>query len=174
MSAIDDKYNQLGGPSGWLGAPFDAGAGSGEGPSGNGGRERDFVNGTIVWTQQTGAHEVHGNIRLKWAQLGGSRGFLGFPVTDETGTPDGVGRYNHFQGGSIYWTPQTGAHEVHGGIREKWASLGWERSSLRYPMSDEQASNVPGGRLSQFQGGSIYWTPNGATEVRPSTKIDDN
>jgi uncharacterized protein with LGFP repeats len=25
---------------------------------------------------------------------------LGYPVTDETGTPDGHGRYNHFQGGT--------------------------------------------------------------------------
>jgi hypothetical protein len=30
MSAIDDKYAQLGGPRGVLGRPFDAGAGSGE------------------------------------------------------------------------------------------------------------------------------------------------
>ena len=55
---------------------------------------------------------------------------LGYPVTDESGTPDHVGRFNHFEGGSIYWTPQTGAHEVHGAIRALWASLGWERSGL--------------------------------------------
>ena len=47
------------------------------------------------------------------------RGFLHYPVTDETGTPDGVGRFNHFEGGSIYWTPGTGAKEVHGAIRDQ-------------------------------------------------------
>jgi hypothetical protein len=67
-----------------------------------------------------------------------------------------VGRYNHFQRGSIYWTPSTGAHEVHGSIRTKWASLGWERSVLGYPITDEYS--VTGGRESDFQGGFLRWT----------------
>src|SRR5215207_7282221 len=66
------------------------------------------------WSPQTGEHDVHGAILEKWASLGWERGFLGYPLTDETITPDGIGRYNHFQGGSVYWTPTTGAHEVHG------------------------------------------------------------
>ena len=40
---------------------------------------------------------------------------LGYPTTDESGTPDHIGRYNHFAGsggGSIYWTRTTGAHAV--------------------------------------------------------------
>ena len=113
---------------------------------------------------------VYGAIGEKWAQLGGEGGFLGAPVTDETGTPDGVGRYNHFQGGSIYWTPQTGAHEVHGAIRDRWQSMGWETSRLRYPTSDERG--MSGGRYSQFQEGRIDWTPEGGTEVHYSNSID--
>ena len=46
---------------------------------------------------------VIGDIREKWLSLGGASSFLGQPLTDELTTPDGVGRYNHFQGGSIYW-----------------------------------------------------------------------
>ncbi len=65
---------------------------------------------------------------------------------------------------SIYWTPQTDAHEVHGAIRDKWASLGWERSRLRYPVSDERG--FPGERVSEFEGGVIVWTPAGGAEVR--------
>src|SRR5262245_59558107 len=104
MSAIDDKYNALGGPGGFLGHPFDAGAGSGEMETRNRrGRFRDFQNGSIYWSPATQAHEVHGAIRVKWAGLRGTDGFLGFPTTDETGTPDGRGRYNHFEHGSIYW-----------------------------------------------------------------------
>jgi uncharacterized protein with LGFP repeats len=113
---------------------------------------------------------VIGAIRGKWLQLGGSASFLGEPLTDETTTPDGVGRFNHFQGGSIYWTPTTGAHEVHGAIRDKWASMGWERSSLRYPTSDEQA--VPGGRRGYFQGGFINWTPAGGAIAEGPHGID--
>ena len=167
MSAIDDKYLSLGGPGGFLGQPIDAGAGNQEMNTADGrGRCRDFERGSIYWTPQTGAHEVHGDIRIKWAQLGGERSFLGFPMTDELGTPDGRGRFNHFEGGSIYWTPETHAHEVHGAIRDKWASMGWERSRMGYPISDEKGSPDGRGRFSNFQGGAILWTPEGGTEVR--------
>jgi uncharacterized protein with LGFP repeats len=108
---------------------------------------------------------VYGAIGEKWAQLGGEGSFLGLPLTDETATPDGVGRYNHFQGGSIYWTPQTGAHEVHGAIRDLWARTGWEGGRLRYPTSDERSSGGRG-RYSQFQGGSIVWTPEDGADLR--------
>jgi uncharacterized protein with LGFP repeats len=63
---------------------------------------------------------VIGAIRDKWLALGGPSSFLGQPLTDELGTPDGVGRFNHFQGGSIYWTPTIGAHRrqaAHGAAR---------------------------------------------------------
>ena len=156
MSEIDDKYRSLGGPRSFLGSPFDAGAGTEEQATGKG-RIRDYENGSILWSPQTGAHEVHGDIRVKWAQHRGTRGILGFPTSDEMGTPDGRGRYNHFVGGSIYWTPSTGAHEVHGAIRDKWASLGWERSRLGYPITDE-LDGGNGHRHSRFEGGTITWT----------------
>jgi hypothetical protein len=58
-----------------------------------------------------------GPVRDKWAELGWEQSFLGYPLTDEMPTPDGIGRYNHFSGGSIYWHPDTGAHEVPGAIQ---------------------------------------------------------
>ena len=131
------------------------------------GRFNHFQGGSIYWTQKTGAHEVHGHIRNKWAALGWERSPLGYPTTDETVTPDGIGRFSHFQGGSIYWTQNTGAHEVHGHIRNKWAALGWEKSALGYPLSDELATPDGLGRYNRFQRGSIYWTEKtGAHEVR--------
>jgi len=91
-----------------------------------------------VVESSAGAFEVHGAIRDKYLALGAEASILGYPRTDESGTPDGVGRFNHFQGGSIYWTPGTSAHEVHGLIRELWSSLGWETNpQLGYPISDE-------------------------------------
>ncbi|MDP8932040.1 MAG: DUF1929 domain-containing protein, partial [Actinomycetota bacterium] len=87
-------------------------------------------------------------------------GPLGYPLTDERPTPDGVGRYNHFERGSIYWTPATGAHEVHGAIRGLWeAEL---TADLGYPTSDEQwtpEGTMPPHRVrfSAFQHGSVYW-----------------
>ena len=90
----------------------------------------------IYFTPTDGAHEVHGDIRAKYNAVGGPSGALGLPVTDETGTPDGVGRYNHFQGGSVYWTPHTGPMIVRGRVRDLWASQGWERGALGYPVAD--------------------------------------
>jgi LGFP repeat-containing protein len=155
MTAIDDKYAALGGSGGFLGQPTSPEQAL---PDGRG-RHRDYQHGLIYWSPETGAHAVYGSIGQKWAELGRESGFLGYPVTDETGTPDGHGRYNHFQHGSIYWTLDSGAYEIHGLIREKWASLGWERSFLGYPLTDETSTPDRHGRYNHFQGGSIYWTP---------------
>ena len=119
-----------------------------------------------------GFQQVYGEIGKKWQKLGGMNGFLGAPLTDETGTPDGIGRYNHFQGGAIYWTPATGAHEVHGAIRDKWASLGRERSFLGYPITDEFRDGIY--RRSNFQHGYIRWSPQRGAEVPGSQEGDVN
>lgn len=162
MSMIDQKYQQLGGTTGFLGSPKGPEQSAPDGT----GRFRHYQHGSSYWHPSTGAHEVHGAIREKWSQLGWERSFLGYPKTDETATPDRQGRYNHFQGGSIYWHPFTGAHEVHGAILAKWAKLGWERSFLGYPQIDETATPDGKGRYNHFQGGSIYWHPDhGAFEV---------
>jgi hypothetical protein len=157
--AIRVKYLALGGPTGFLGYPTTDETGTPDGV----GRFNNFSNsGSIYWSPSTGAWSIHGAIRAKYLKLGGPTSFLGYPITDETGTPDGIGRFNHFSsndgwGASIYWTRATGAWSVHGAIRAKWASMGWERSCLGYPVSDE--FGVPGGRRSNFQHGSITWTP---------------
>ena len=119
MSDIDVKYAALGGPAGWLGPATTAELVAPDGI----GHYRHYRSGSIYWSPASGAHEVHGLIRDRWASLGWERSFLGYPLTDETMTPDRIGRYNHFQGGSIYWTPATNAYEMHGTIRGKWASL---------------------------------------------------
>ena len=68
-----------------------------------------------------------------------AQGFLGPPTTDERVTPNSLGSYRHYQGGSIdsEFADQV-AHEVHGLIRDKWATLGWENSFLGFPITDEQ------------------------------------
>src|SRR5688572_15140022 len=76
-------------------------------------------------------------IDIKYAELGGETGLLGAPQTDELIAPDNTGHYRHYQNGSIYWSPDSGAWEVHGLIRDKWSEYGWELSFLGYPLSDE-------------------------------------
>ena len=110
---------------------------------------------------------VRGYIGLRYNALGGAGGFLGAALTPERATPTRPGRYNHFQGGSIYWSADTGAWEVHGQIRDRWASMGWENSPLGFPLSNENP--IAGGAFSIFQGGNVYWSPStGAREVRGS------
>jgi LGFP repeat len=86
----------------------------------------------------------------KYASLNGARGFLGESVTDELTAPDGVGRYRHYHGGSIYWSPTTGAHQTHGLIRADWAA-GWERGLLGHPTADENLTPDGAGRFNSFQ-----------------------
>jgi LGFP repeat len=113
--------------------------------------------------------EIHGAIYQKWADYGGIN--WGVPSTDETKTPDGVGRFNHFEKGqSIYWTPSTGAHVIYGAIKEHWASLGWEKSFLGYPITDESdLVGVANGRFNNFEHGQIAWSPTSGANVSSTT-----
>jgi hypothetical protein len=165
--AIYQKYVELGGPGGGLGYPLT----DEKGGAGGAGRYNRFQHGSIAWHPQIGAHEVHGDIHAKWASLGHES--YGYPFTDESPAARG-GRFNHFRafrgdGGfedkSIHWTPDTGAHETHGLIRDKWAEMGWEHGYLGFPISDEMdlPEGLPmlDGRVSRFQNGIIVWTPGG-------------
>jgi uncharacterized protein with LGFP repeats len=113
-----------------------------------------FQGGSIYYSAATGAHWTTGAIRDRWAALGWERG-MGFPTIDDTATPGGKGYYNHFQGGSVYWSPATGAHAVRGAFRETWASMGWENSWLGFPTRDEYP--VDGGLRMEFEGGTLTW-----------------
>ena len=92
------------------------------------------------------------DIDVKYAALGGPAGWLGPATTAELVAPDGIGHYRHYRSGSIYWSPATGAHEVHGLIRDRWASLGWERSFLGYPLTDETTTPDRIGREEHREG----------------------
>jgi hypothetical protein len=157
------KWRALGSETGRLGFPT-----TDELPTSDGrGRLNHFQNGSIYWTPQTGAQSINGAIRQTWVNVQAERGPLRYPTTDELPTPDGRGRFNHFQAGSIYWSPSTGAHAIYGAIRANWASLGWERSALGYPITSERGTADGRGRYNHFQTGSIYWTSaTGAREIR--------
>ena len=127
-----------------------------------GGKAQDFRGGRAYWSAETGAHVLFGRIGAAYAEAGGPDSWLGFPVTGEQATPDGVGRYVHFQNGSIYWTPETDAQAVPKDMVDAWAEIGWEAGDLGYPVG---APKEMGGKLvQQFQRGYIvrngdkaYW-----------------
>jgi hypothetical protein len=134
------------------------------------GRTQQFEGGMISFHPDTGAHAVFGAIGERWIQIG--RENFGYPTTDETVTRDRRGRFNHFRTvqvpekpeASIYWTPQTGAHAVFGGIRAKWMELNAEMGRLGYPVSAERGHQ--GGRIQQFERGSLFWTPQAGVVVQ--------
>ncbi|WP_176547787.1 LGFP repeat-containing protein [Bacillus pseudomycoides] len=94
-------------------------------------------------------------------------GYTGTPITAELPTSDRVGRFRHYRNAegvwSIHWHPETGAHEAHGAVRDKWASLGWER--FGYPTVDTLSTGR--GSRQRFKAvhlpgkpeAAIIWTP---------------
>jgi len=131
------------------------------------GRFSNFEKGSIYWHPLTNAFEIHGQIRSKWLQLGGTN--FGYPVSDEWQLMGGGLAFNDFRdvvhGGtdaSIYWAPDTGAHEVRGAIRQRWLQLGGYQSYLGYPVGGTEGWTDPmnnnTGFINRFQYGSIAWT----------------
>jgi uncharacterized protein with LGFP repeats len=114
--------------------------------------------------------DVIGAIRQKWLAIG-AEGFTGPALDIERPTSDGVGRAQFFQNGLvIYWHPSIGAHEVHGAIRVAWEGMGFERSRLGYPTSDETGPRSH--RRNNFQHGFIDWTPQRGAQVHGPVVID--
>lgn len=85
---------------------------------------------------------------------------LGDPVTDERTCPDGVGKNRVYQGGDaiIYWTPKTPAAAVSGENLKKYAQIGYEKSILGYPITNEVKIRNEG-TYQRFQKGNMYYTP---------------
>lgn len=106
------------------------------------------------WTVKAGA------IQLKWMELGGAASVVGEPVSGEYPVAGGVAQ--DYTRGRIYWSPSTGAREVHGGILERYLALGGP-GALGLPVGDEEG--VRGGARSRFQRGHLYWTSSYGTKL---------
>ncbi|MEV0764476.1 hypothetical protein [Nocardia sp. NPDC050435] len=150
--AIEVEFDRAGG-AGVLGEPT-----APEADAAAGGKFQTFANNAaIYWTGETGAHALAGPIRNKWGALGYETGALRYPVTSVAATPAGNGEFVQFQGGSIYYSVGTDAHQIGGFIRDKWGQLGWENGPLGFPLSDE-AAGAKGSRYNMFPGGVVYWS----------------
>lgn len=117
------------------------------------GRAQEFTDGTVFWSPATGAHGLRGRIGGRYAALGGPASWLGFPTSEEIATPDGAGRYQVFEHGTIHWHPLTGAQPVPVDFLEPWGALGWEQGRMGFPLSAPVRG--PEGVVQQFVGGYI-------------------
>ena len=163
---IRDGYGRLGWEGGRLGFPTS----DEQATSSRRGRYQEFEGGTVYWAPWSGAHALGGAIEEEYDAYYSStfeccpdgEEVLGFPITSEIRTPNGRGAYNHFQWGSIYWSPATGAHAVHGEIRDIWGRLGWENGRLGFPTSREEYDYFEDAVAQTFEGGTIWWWPGGS------------
>jgi len=126
-----------------------------ESRAGGGGRYQLFQNGLMYYSAPTGVRILRGAIAKKYLALGGTTGLLRRPLSDEEDASAPGSRQTEFQGGRVYWSQATGAHEVNGAILTRYIALGGTASSLGLPVSDEHS--VPGGRASDFTRGSLVW-----------------
>ncbi|MDO5033139.1 alpha/beta hydrolase-fold protein [Corynebacterium sp.] len=127
------------------------------------GKAQDFQAGTAYWSPETGAHAVFGRIGARYSEIGGPTSWLGFPVTGEEKTPDGRGRFVHFEHGSIYWTAETGAWPIPKDMVDAWGKNGWERGDLKYPTSDVR--KVGEGFVQEFENGVLTRNPDKSNSV---------
>ena len=141
-------------------------AGYGEGDDCSTYGNRNFWNYFTDWfgsTQSPGAAAI----LARYDSLGGRSSWLGMATSGYVCGLTRGGCYMHFQGGSIYWSPGSGAHSVRGEIRWSWWAQGWEAGPIGYPTTEEVCGLVNGGCVQVFEGGSLYWSyATGARLVR--------
>jgi hypothetical protein len=113
--------------------------------------------------QCTTPYLTEGAIEEKYAQLGGCKSPLGEPRTNTTPTVDGVGRFNLFEHGAVYVSPNTGAYAVVNPVYSAWAATGHEVGPLGYPVSDSASSN--GTSEGTFEHGILTVFPDGGMRL---------
>jgi len=103
------------------------------------------------------------DIAAKWQQLLASGLDLGSPAGAEEDAGYG-GRVQPYQNGRIYWHPQVGTYEVHGGILTEYLRIGgpgrhpiYGTRPLGFPKSDEHRTPDDFAQVSEFEWGAIFW-----------------
>nr|WP_024443835.1 membrane protein [Mycobacterium sp. UM_WGJ] len=128
---------------------------------------------TVLLSVQTAAatpdSDARDAITAAWQAAGGDGSPLGAPNGDVH--PAGVGFAQDFAGGTIFFTPETGAKALYGAILDKYEALGGAADNgLGFPSSDEVPGLVPDSRVAILSGADnpvIFWTPeHGAHVVR--------
>ena len=98
--AIFDRWEQMGGKDGPLGAPTTP-----EAAGGGDARYATFEHGAIYWSPSTEAQPLTGAIYEAWASLGYERGALGLPTSGEIQEPEWI--VQNFQHGTLNFDRQT-------------------------------------------------------------------
>lgn len=171
----------------WVGARHGKAGADGETKVGRDGKGRfvEYDNAHIYFHPATGAFAVpHADPAIPgsgifeaWAALGWESGALGYPVRDFAPIEaHGVkGAVMAFQGGILYVPDDQTALKpsvVTGVIGQRWAKEGYEKGELGWPKASE-VPNGTGGRLQEFQFGTLNWDPSGAVKALGDLAVRD-
>ncbi len=172
MTPIEQKYQDLGGASSFLGSVVTP-----ETPTPGGqGSYADYQHGMIFYNPAYGAVAFTQEIETKWKSASVAtattsdpnitvREYLGFPVHDSTVIAGNRGQVCYFERGMIVINSHSVGYVVYGGIYIQYRNLGDVNGSMGLPTSDEIAAPA-GGRTNSFENANIYWTSGtGAYEV---------
>ncbi len=146
----------------------------------------NFQGGKIYADAATGAHVLYGAIateyaataRLKTTDGKNVQTSLGLLTADETPVPGIAGAsVVHFQNGSIYQSPTTGAHVLLGAIDTAYTAAAQQLDAngnsvqkiLGLPTGDATSiiiiGGVSGASMVHFQGGAVYASPTTGAHV---------
>lgn len=120
-----------------------------------GSRRSTFSGGAIYSSAASGTADIYQAFYRYHQGLGVNVARLGLPTASQRAGAVAGSSVQPFQHGSLYWLSSTGAEEVNGAIFGTYAALGAERSRLRMPVRGDYA--IPGGRATDFQGGTITY-----------------
>ncbi len=133
----------------------------------DGGCYRVYQGGAIMWSPDLGAQpSLNGPIRDAWQRNGFENGSLGYPTSGVVCGLKKGGCFQNYQGGSILWSPATGASVLgFGAIRDYWAARGYENGALGYPTSNAVCGLKAGGCFQLFEAGTVLWSPATAAKL---------
>ncbi|MCX8561524.1 hypothetical protein OS122_11580 [Mycolicibacterium mucogenicum] len=179
--AINAAWDKLGGSAGTLGVPTADESWKGDVVT------QPFTGGEVSWNAKTKAFtttpadlagqltglDVPGDATTAIAAArraaGGPQGTLGDEQGAQYKVGDGVAQ--NFAGGTIFYSPATGAHAITGDVLAKYRAAGGPQGDLGFPASNETDGGIsPKSRIATFAAAdnpAIFWTPeHGAFVVR--------
>jgi hypothetical protein len=131
--------------------------------------------GVVMSTPSTATFGIYGPIYQHWKQSGREIGPRGYPTSNVTATPGGVGHFATFRtnppsgpavSSAIYSTKATGAWALEGALLDAWQTGGGPTGPLGYPTSDA------GPTLDAMATIQSFSTVAGSSRKRPGFLVD--
>ncbi|MEO6989813.1 MAG: twin-arginine translocation signal domain-containing protein [Aquihabitans sp.] len=128
--------------------------------SGNGRwRYTNLERGRLYYDRRgTGTFTIVGPFFTKHEQLQGIYGFLGYPVANVRRSGDNRSDYQNFSTGRIY-SVDGRVVEIHGGVYALHEAYGGVHGTYGYPLGDLDLVGDGIGKVQQFEGGRIWYSP---------------